>query len=409
MLIKNVFKYWTRQLFAPDAVLQEKYESYKSLLIHDRRAHELMAELEEIYYRQIVVDFKVIEDKYDELSTCVGAIVKDLQRICPTRYLDLNDYYKKFDAYARFILSPKSTESAAPYVILMKEISEDNEMQTGGKAMHLRRAGKRTKIPTPNGFVITSNAFNAILEINELRKSIDARLADLDVNSTTSLSDVSEELTNLVLQASIPAEIENAVTDAVKAVWPIGTKDLLFALRSSAVREDSRASFAGQYLTVLNVGYCDIFDAYKQVIASKYSPEAIYYRIQFGFSDIETPMAVLCLEMINAKVGGVMHTRDLEDPESDHAVIYAVRGTGDKLVSGRATPNMIKVSKKKLPGVNTEIKEKLYQNSPFTAHDEFEYTDLYESVSLSREAALSLTRLGIALFMNPCPFLAKRH
>jgi pyruvate,water dikinase len=397
MLLKNIFKYWTRRLFAPDTMLQGKYTSFKSLLSHDKRAHELMAELEEIYYHQIVVDFKVIEDKYDDFSTCVGAIVQDLLRICPTRYLDLNDYYKKFDAYTRFILSPKNAESAAPYVIPMQEILKDNGMPVGGKAMHLAMARQRTTIPAPNGFVITSNAFNAILEANALRKCIDARLADLDIDSAMSLNAVSGALTDLVLNASIPSEIENAAIDAVNAIWPDGTRGLRFALRSSAVGEDSRASFAGQYRTVLHVGYDNILDAYKQVIASKYSPEAIYYRINFGLSDIETPMAVLCLEMINAKAGGVMYTTDLENPESDDVVIHSVRGLGDSLVSGRASPDIIRVSKKGPPMVSTEIKEKPLQASPSAAHDILERGNPDDFVSLSPEAALSLTHLGIAL------------
>jgi len=139
------------------------------------------------------------------------------------------------------------------------------------------------------------------------------------------------------MQASIPLEIESAVIDAVNTIWPFKTKDLLFAIRSSAVKEDSRASFAGQYRTVLNVDYDTILNAYKQVIASKYSPEAIYYRINFGLSDIETPMAVLCLEMIDAGISGVMYTRDLQNPESDHMVIHSVWGLGDTLVSGQVT------------------------------------------------------------------------
>ena len=397
MLLKNIFKYWTRQLFAPDMVLQDKYTSFKSLLSHDKRAHELMAELEEIYYHQIVVDFKVIEDKYDEFSAHVRAIVNDLQKICPARYLDLIRYYKRFDDYTRFLLSPKNAESQAPFVIPISEISKDNGIWAGGKAMHLAMARQRTSIPSPDGFVITANAFNAILEVNALRKSIDARLAGLDIDSTTSLNAVSEELTDLVLSASIPLEIENAVIATVNAIWPAGTKDLFFALRSSAVSEDSRASFAGQYRTVLHVAYDKMFDAYKQVIASKYSPEAIYYRINFGLSDIETPMAVICMEMVNAKAGGVMYTRDLEHPESDHVVIHAIRGLGDLLVGGRASPDIIRVSKKEPPGVDFERKVKSSQRSPTSAHDELERANLDDSASISPEAALSLMHLGAAL------------
>ncbi|MGD9248259.1 MAG: hypothetical protein PVI60_09905, partial [Desulfobacteraceae bacterium] len=67
MRIKNLFTYWTNQAFSPGAVLKEKYAAFKSLLAYDKQAHDLMAELEEIYHEQIRVDFSVIEKKYTAL------------------------------------------------------------------------------------------------------------------------------------------------------------------------------------------------------------------------------------------------------------------------------------------------------------------------------------------------------
>ena len=63
-----------------------------------------MAELEEIYHEQFRVDFSVIEKKYSALSACVRGIVSDLKRMHPSRYLELSDFYKKIDGYARHML-----------------------------------------------------------------------------------------------------------------------------------------------------------------------------------------------------------------------------------------------------------------------------------------------------------------
>jgi pyruvate,water dikinase len=100
------------------------------------------------------------------------------------------------------------------------------------------------------------------------------------------------------------------------------------AMRSSAVGEDSRASFAGQYATILNVTQDKLGDTYKEVIAGKYAPEALHYRISYGYSDEETAMAVLVLAMVNARTSGVMYTADIGNPESNHMRIHAVWGLG---------------------------------------------------------------------------------
>jgi protein-tyrosine phosphatase len=115
-------------------------------------------------------------------------------------------------------------------------------------------------------------------------------------------------------------------------------------MRSSAVGEDSQASFAGQYRSVLNVDEDNILGAYKKVIASKYSPQAMYYRINYGLTDIETPMAVLALKMIDARTSGIIYTADIDNPDSGHLKIHAIWGLGELLVSGKTSSDIFAVS-----------------------------------------------------------------
>ena len=117
MLLKNLFKYWTYQIFSPGTALRGKYEAFKSLLSHDKRAHELMAELEDIYHGSIKVDFNMIAAKYEEFSNCISHIVEDLTKISPYRYVNLREYFKKFDAYIQFMLVPPKSDSSAPYAV----------------------------------------------------------------------------------------------------------------------------------------------------------------------------------------------------------------------------------------------------------------------------------------------------
>jgi len=86
-------------------------------------------------------------------------------------------------------------------------------------------------------------------------------------------------------------------------------------------------------------------DAYKEVAASKYEPKALYYRINYGLSDMETPMAVIALEMIDAKVSGIMYTKNLETPKSKSLTLHSIWGLGDLLVSGEVSPDIIEVKK----------------------------------------------------------------
>lgn len=343
--LTKLFKYWTYQAFSPGTVLRDKYEAFKSLLRNDKRAHELMAELEEIYYDMVRVDFRVIEEKYDEFSHRVSNMVEDLTKMCPSRYLDLKDYFKKFDFYVKFMLAPTEYDFSPPFTIPLNDISADDLTLVGGKALNLGIIKRKLELPIPTGFVITTNAFYYFIEYNNLWKSINERLFKLDIKSSSSLGVISSELKDLILNAQTPPEIQDDIFDKFGILFKAKGKDAGVAMRSSAVGEDSRSSFAGQYRTVLNVSEKDILDAYKKVIASKYEPRALYYRINYGLSDLETPMAVIALEMIDAAASGVIYTKDLDDSESDKLFIHSIWGLGELLVSGEASPDIFEVSK----------------------------------------------------------------
>jgi hypothetical protein len=74
MLIKNLFTYWTGQAISPGSVLKRKYDAYKSLLEQDKRAHDLMAELEELYHDQVRVDFSVIEKNMPRFPNALAGL-----------------------------------------------------------------------------------------------------------------------------------------------------------------------------------------------------------------------------------------------------------------------------------------------------------------------------------------------
>ena len=203
-------------------------------------------------------------------------------------------------------------DDGPPYTITLAEAARAPEL-SGGKAHTLSRLMEESGIPGPRGWVITTNAFRNFLAHNHLRHRLDELLAQVPLDDWDRLTELCREMTALVQHAAIPPavslEIEQRLEDfrlqGLEGPW---------ALRSSALSEDGEASFAGQYASVLQVAAPEVCEAYKKVLASKYSPPAVAYRIRIGLADQETPMAVLTLEMIEAAMSGVVYT---SSPEAD--------------------------------------------------------------------------------------------
>jgi pyruvate,water dikinase len=105
-----------------------------------------------------------------------------------------------------------------------------------------------------------------------------------------------------------------------------------FAVRSSGVTEDGvDHSFAGMYETVLDVQRPELPAAVERCLASARAARVADYRP----SDANQ-LAVIVQHMVAPTAAGVALTADPVNGDRDTTVVTAVRGTGDRLVSGAA-------------------------------------------------------------------------
>lgn len=108
-----------------------------------------------------------------------------------------------------------------------------------------------------------------------------------------------------------------------------------FAVRSSGVAEDAaEASYAGIYESVLDVSADGLAAAMDRSLASGKAARVAAYRGASQGSNGD--MAVIIQRMVMPAAAGVVLTADPISGDRDSVVISAVRGTGDRLVSGDA-------------------------------------------------------------------------
>ncbi len=324
MFITQIFSYWSRQIFAPGSLLRKKYQYFRDLLALDRYCLEKMAEIEEIYYRSLPCDYARVVKLCNELDHGVGKLIKSITALNPLKYRALKDYHNKVSFYLSLALSMKDPEVESPYVLRFDE--ELSDELGGGKASNLSTI-KKKDFPVPNGFCVTTRAFNSVISANVLRPKINDVLSRISLDSIDEFEKQCQQIQGHILEAVIP---DNVREEILAHLEKLGNARL--AVRSSAYGEDGDLSFAGQYKSLLGVDPKDFDHAYKQVLASKYSPRAMTYRIHAGLPDELLPMAVLVLEMVDARESGVVYSSGIKNREE--MGIYTVSGLGNKLVSG---------------------------------------------------------------------------
>lgn len=114
-----------------------------------------------------------------------------------------------------------------------------------------------------------------------------------------------------------------------------------FAVRSSAINEDgANRSWAGMYDTFLNVEADNVFDTIKSAVQYKRTERNDCYKNLTEDESNTEKISVVLQRMIVPKVSGVCFTLNPVNKDSDETIIEVVEGLGEKLVSGRITPQM---------------------------------------------------------------------
>jgi pyruvate, water dikinase len=238
------------------------------------------------------------------------------------------------------------------YVVSLDHVSKNDIKKVGGKGANIGEIMKM-HIPIPQGFVVTTAAFDKLIDLYNLEHKIEQMLKITELEDTERLLQASAQIKEMILSCDMPEQIKSEVVEAYKTLVYYSNSDQgrssdsyllpLVAARSSATAEDlPTASFAGQQATFLNIkGEDELIEAVKKCWASLFEPRAIFYRAKQGFS--KASIAVIVQTMIDSEKSGVMFTVDPTTGEKV-VLIEAVWGLGESIVGGEVSPDSYKIN-----------------------------------------------------------------
>ena len=348
--------WWRRRESAvADAVaeerIREKYGSFKDLLTLNNDCLELLAGLQEDLQYSPPRD-EILGDRlpsvFDRAEGIVGALEKLGGQPQPALRKALAAQRKEVEgsvAVQQALVSPRLS-------VRLSEIDMEAATEVGGKAAALGEIQNRIGLPVPEGFVITTESYWRFFGLPFWKQIRDA-LTGLDLDDLQELQAASAHLAALVTGAGLPRAVEVAV---IQRSMVLQTGRLGLAVRSSAVGEGGSRTFAGQFHSVINVSPAEAVDAYKRVVASRFSARALSYRLATSCREVDTPMAVLFMPTLMARAAGILYTRDPTNPTSDSMWVTATRGLAMDVASGQTPADLFVVSRR---GAHTVMERRI--------------------------------------------------
>jgi pyruvate, water dikinase len=322
-----------------------KYQSFKKLLDANNRALEMMSRLETVSQGDFVFDIQYIRARSDAILDTCKVIIDELNVLGNNRYAALLPIYDNIKARIHQELAGSAAPGRDVWTLPLSRVDRRLLAEVGGKNANLGEIKNRLQLPTPEGFVVTAAAYRQVLAENDLTERLEAFLQEVDPGDLADLTAKSRLMREQFLQAQIPSRLAEEVQQRYEELVQALGRPPRLALRSSGLYEDQEFSFAGQFLTKLNVTLEHFFPNYLEVLASQWSPTALVYLTQKGLARRELAMSVGCLAMVAARASGVLFTEDPAGSRPGVMVVEAAWGLGPTVVEGTLVPDRYLLTK----------------------------------------------------------------
>ncbi|XP_054152656.1 prodigiosin synthesizing transferase PigC-like [Oppia nitens] len=300
--------------------------------------------------RQLVVDIDKSRDKYGDQFMVCDMTLNGHKGVC----LVIRECCLENDSTGSKIPELLADDSGSRVWDLVVNIGDDSAKHvsiSGGKGaslaslIQLSRTSCRPGFVVPDGVIVTTNAYNVLIDSsNVLQQEID-RLEKLAwSDSRDSLKTVCQEVSQTVASYAIPENIREELSVKLAKLFGDNYQSLRFAVRSSALTEDSEdMSTAGQMTTLLGVrGLDSIASAVMKCWASQFQYVAVEYKRGYG-QPINCPMAVVVQQMVNCESAGVVFTCDPLTGDERELIITGNYGIGESVVSASAEPDTVRL------------------------------------------------------------------
>ncbi len=155
------------------------------------------------------------------------------------------------------------------FILLFEDIRAEDTALVGGKTANLGEMYNELRkkgINVPGGFAITAAAYRYFLEKAGIKEKIRKTLRGLNAKNIKQLMEKGQKVRHIIMRASLPEELEIAITQAYQKLCRRYKEQVDVAVRSSATAEDLPSISNNEHVLV-RVNNKPIYDTVEKVYA----------------------------------------------------------------------------------------------------------------------------------------------
>src|SRR5574340_775106 len=184
---------------------------FREVLDAKNRAMELIADMGEKLSGDYLFDIIYIRNTYAGLHTAIKDTLGVFDRLTRGRYSQISDVFERIDRQIKVITDGPAIDRGEQ-IIFLQDFTWDMARAVGGKNAGLGELKNYARLNVPEGFAVTTQAFDDFISYNNLAERIQA-LGD-DRIPEKELSDLHDAIT----RGSLPPELAAAIDKALSKI-----------------------------------------------------------------------------------------------------------------------------------------------------------------------------------------------
>lgn len=202
-------------------------------------------------------------------------------------------------------------------------------------------------VKVSNSFFITYKLFDKFIYENNLQEFITKKLLSVDINKPKLLDKISKQIRGEITKTDFSDKLKETIERTYSKL--IGFNKSYVNILVSPINEElDPASYGKKSETIYNIKDLEsLLDGIKELWASLFDSEAIFYREAKGYSGILTT-ALVVQKTLHSEASGLLFTVDPTNDDASKVQIEVIHGLIEPLLKKELSPDLYLVDKESL-------------------------------------------------------------